>query len=320
LTPANVALGTTPVVTGTGLIGHTELHHAFSPGPGAAVLDVVLWMAIAVGAAAYTRGWFRLRSTARLASVRHLAAYLSAVGLMAAALVGPLDRAADRGLAPHMVQHMILVMAVPPLLLASRPYAIGIWGLPDRPRRSAARLLAERGTVRRLLAPVSPVVAFGLTALVHVVWHDPGLYDLAIRNPSVHAFQHATFVGSALAWWWHGLRAPPRLHACLSPGFRMVYLMGMGPVAMVIGMFIAFAPQPLYAAYAAEAARHGTDALADQQLGGAILWIMGGMMYLLAGLAGLAQDLSREERRNRASERPRPSAAAIPIPVRGAGG
>ncbi len=311
--------------------GNAEILHVVGSDPGIAIPDLVLWLFVATAAATYVTGWMRLRHDPRLAPRGRLGAYVAAVAILVVALVGPLDQAADRGLAAHMVQHMLLVMAAPPLLLAARPYAIGFWGLPVGARRVMARVLAQGRPVRLGLTAFTPLAAFAATALVHVVWHDPRLYDAAIRNGALHALEHVMFFGTALAWWWHGLRAPPRFHPRLAVGFRTAYFMGMAPVAMLIGMFIAFAPEPLYPTYALEAALHRTDALADQQMGGAILWVMGGMMYLLVGLAALASDLSRQERLaklgpdkyalgNAVSETLPPSAAATPTPVRSAAG
>src|SRR5690606_11862262 len=82
------------------------------------------------------------------------------------------------------------------------PIVPWLWALPDRLRPAAAAGLQQRavgGTWRRLTAPV---VAWGLHGATIWAWHVPAFYEAAVRHEGIHAVQHATFVGTAVLFWW----------------------------------------------------------------------------------------------------------------------
>ena len=69
----------------------------------------------------------------------HIACFGAGLLILLLAVASPLDTLADQGLAAHMVQHELLVLIVPPLLLFAAP----IWplwrALPARWRRASLR-------------------------------------------------------------------------------------------------------------------------------------------------------------------------------------
>jgi cytochrome c oxidase assembly factor CtaG len=254
------------------------------------VLGVVL-VALAV---TYMLGWLRLPHRGRIAGAGRATAYTAGIAFLVAAFYGPLDLWAEKSLAAHMVQHHLVVIAGA-LLLLGRPFPIGLWGLPIRARLWLRLGLDRTGWLRRALRHVTPGAAWALLMLAIVAWHDPRAYDASLRSPLVHAFQHLTLFGASIAFWWHALRAEPRLHRPLGVGTRAVYIMSLAPVSALVGMFLAFSTEPIYPTYVAEAIARGADPLADQQLGGAIMWVNGDMA-LVFGLIALARDLSKRER------------------------
>ena len=75
----------------------------------------------------------------------HLASYLIGLGLLGVALISPIDVLGQQLFALHMVQHLILMMIVPPLLLLANPYPILLWSLPKPWRRRILVPLMARG-------------------------------------------------------------------------------------------------------------------------------------------------------------------------------
>ena len=94
---------------------------------------------------------------------------------MLLALISPLDVLADDYLfSAHMLQHMLLVLAVPPLL---------ILGLPRELRESIVRIPAL-GTIERALR--NPLIAWTLGMAALWIWHMPRLYDATLASEATH--------------------------------------------------------------------------------------------------------------------------------------
>ena len=121
----------------------------------------------------YTIGWQRLRKRSthvRFATKRRLVAYWSGWALLVTALMSPLDRLGGQLFFMHMIQHLLLIMVAPPLLLLANPLPFLLWGLPAAQRRYAGRGLSQllhresrfRNGLRSITAPVyeSGVLAF----------------------------------------------------------------------------------------------------------------------------------------------------------------
>src|SRR3954468_10881809 len=81
-----------------------------------------LVVALVLTALVYARGWRRLHAQRPgRVSMGRLRAFLVGLGLLFVALASPLDTLADRSLPIHMAQHLVLLVLVPPLLLAGAP-------------------------------------------------------------------------------------------------------------------------------------------------------------------------------------------------------
>ncbi len=246
----------------------------------------------------FVRGWWRIRSqrTDRhpLASGWRLTAYLGGLVILGVALMSPIDVFGGQFFFMHMVQHLLLVMIAPPLLLVANPLPFFMWGLPSRARPTIGRWLRRGSVLRRVLHPLT---APGLVWLVFVAfllgWHDPNAYDAALRSDLIHDLEHTTFFGTSMLFWWHVVGAGPRLRS-LSPGVRLAVLLGTVPVNAAAGVAIAFASQPLYAYYTTVPRLWGITVMQDQMIGGVIMWIPGSMMYLLAALIVISRLIRSE--------------------------
>src|ERR1700758_397681 len=99
-------------------------------------VDWGVLLPLAVAAAVYSRGWLvlRRRGSARVAA-ENLAAFLGGLIALWIALASPIEAFAGLLLSVHMVQHMLLMMVAPPLLLLGQPALPLLWGLPRDVRR-----------------------------------------------------------------------------------------------------------------------------------------------------------------------------------------
>ncbi len=250
----------------------------------------------------YTLGWWRLRRRGHrpLANGWHLTAYLSGLGVLALALLSPIDALGDLLFSMHMVQHELLMMVAAPLLLLGAPFPIALWGLPVSLRHTIGRLLARHAPFRRVLRRLSaPWVAWVLYVGVLWLWHAPAAYDAALRNEFIHDVEHISFFVTALLFWWHVIGAAPRIHGEMGYGMRIGYVLAALAQNEILSVGISLSRQPLYPYYTAVPRLWGLSVLEDQMLGGAIMWIPGGMMYALTAILLIARLLNREEEETR---------------------
>jgi putative membrane protein len=211
-----------------------------------------------------------------------------ALGLLAIviAIDSPLDPLADSLFAAHMAQHVLLLAVAPPLIVVSAPW-LRIWQpLPLRLRRTLARAVALSPRLRALRraaqALAHPLCAWALLNVTMVVWHIPALYDLTLRSEPVHELEHALFFVTGLLFWGAVFDSPP-FRARLDWLWRVAFVVTGMLVGWVLALVLAFAPSPLYPAYAGLAHRPGgLSALADQQLAAGVMWVPGSLAYTVA--------------------------------------
>ncbi|HEX5385757.1 MAG TPA: cytochrome c oxidase assembly protein [Gemmatimonadales bacterium] len=200
---------------------------------------------------------------------------------LALALVSPIHELGESLFSAHMVQHELLMAVAAPLLVLGRPLAPMLRGLP-RSWRLALGALARRPSVRRAWRWLSrPAVATAIQMLVLWIWHLPAVFSTVLVSDLAHAAQHASFLGSALLFWWAmlGPRAR-RVHAGENVGWLFVTMLLTG----ALGALLTLATVPWYPAYAARTAAWGVTPLEDQQLAGLIMWVPAGTAYIAAAL------------------------------------
>jgi putative membrane protein len=144
----------------------------------------------------------------------------------------------------------------------------------------------------------NPMVAFAIFNIDFVAWHIPAFYEATLQNSTLHIIEHLLFIGTAFLNWWPVLSPMPELPRLPAPA-QILYLFAQALPATILGAFIVFAPQPLIPTYAAAPAIFGIDAASDQQFSGLIMWMPGGMVYLLALSIVWFVWLDREERAER---------------------
>jgi cytochrome c oxidase assembly factor CtaG len=137
-----------------------------------------------------------------------------------------------------------------------------------------------------------PAIAFTLQAVAIWAWHVPRLFNASVTDPVAQALQHASFFGTAILFWASVLR-PHRG----GEGVAVMSLFLTSLHTTILGALIALAERPWYTAYAAAAEAHGFSLLLDQQLGGYIMWMPGGMSYAVAAFVLVGRWLAPPKRR-----------------------
>jgi putative membrane protein len=260
-------------------------------------LEPVVLVGLALAGWLYIRGVRRLwRESSAGLGVRKWEAACYAGGWLAlfVALVSPLHPMGSVLFSAHMTQHEVLMLIAAPLLVLGRPLIAYLWALPVEWRRKAGRV-GKVGWVRAgWHAITNPLAAWAIHAVTLWVWHAPALFQATLKSELVHTTQHLTFLLSALLFWWaliHGR------HALMGYGAAVLYMFTTSVHSGVLGALLTFASSAWYPAYSATTESWGLTPLEDQQLGGLIMWVPAGLVYLFAGLALFAGWLRESERR-----------------------
>jgi cytochrome c oxidase assembly factor CtaG len=185
----------------------------------------------------------------------------------------PFDGWADRWLAAHMSQHIVLMTVVPPLVVLGRPWPRLWLPFPLATRRAVAGALARSRAFRRTGgALMRPPVALALQTAAIAIWHVPVLYDAAVRSETVHVVEHVSFVAPALLFWGALLDAPP-VRTRMDQLHRAKWFAAAMVPGWILAIVLAFANAPVYGAY---------RSLTDQQLAAGVMWVPGSITYFVA--------------------------------------
>ena len=231
------------------------------------------------------------------------AAFFSGLAAIVAALASGIDALAVDLFSVHMLQHMLLVAAGAPLLLLGGPVRPLLLGLPRGLRRAVVRPLAGNAAVRGLLHLLRhPLVAVLLYVGGIYLWHWPALYDAAVEDTALHVVEHFSFLLTAVLFW-SVVIDPEPFRSPLPYPLRMVYLLLSGAALnTLLGGLLSFSTRVFYPHYADRTAKYGIDALTDQRVGGAIMWVPGDVIFLIAVSACFFIWLETEEREQRLRE------------------
>ena len=203
----------------------------------------------------------------RTPSTGQRATFFVALALLFLSLNGWVHDLSDYYLfSAHMVQHLVLTLVVPPLL---------IMGTPGWMLRPALRWRGVASTARAI---TTARPAFLIFTVVLVVWHLPPMYELAMAHHPVHIVQHLCFLMSATVMWWPILSPMPELPRLPYPA-QMLYLFLLTIPMSIVAVCIAYSGKVLYPAYAAAPRIWGITPLQDQMIGALIMWIPGGFFF-----------------------------------------
>jgi putative membrane protein len=243
--------------------------------------DIVIPTVIVV--AIYVAGILRRSSAASggAHAWRHVA-FLGGVAAIFLSLESPLDSLAERLFSFHQIQHLLLRMIGPMLIMLAAPQAMLIAGLPSAVRRGALGPLLGSRTARGLFAPlVNPVVNTALFIAALYVWEIPALHNAAILNDPIHYAMHVTMLLAGLLFWWRIFDARPA-PVSTRYGVRLMMLWVVTLSNIAIGAYTTLKTTRLYPAYDVAGRPFHMAPLADESIGGFIMWVPGSMMCLAA--------------------------------------
>jgi putative membrane protein len=271
----------------------------------------VVLVSVGALAALYVGGWWRLRRSPRTRGAApgwRLAAYLVGLASIVVALCSPIELLAELSFTAHMVQHQLLMMMAPPLLLLAAPFPVILWALPPRLRRRVGALVVRPGPIRRTLRTLTGMPVAGVLYSVTLWgWHHPAAYEAALGYPLLHDIEHLTFFGTAVLFWWPIVNPAPRLHRLgtgVMYGARIGYLILATAQNTLLGAVLGLSERVFYPSYAA-APRLLADwgPVDDQAFGGGVMW-SGSHMFLVAILVLLHRAMDAEGRKASARARP----------------
>jgi putative membrane protein len=185
------------------------------------------------------------------------------------ALISPLDELGDEFLfSAHMVQHLLLLyVAAPCWLLGAPDWLSG---------------LALRGTWLRFARQLTrPPLAFATFAGTLLLWHVPSIYGLAQDYEGVHIAEHLMYLGAGLVGWWPIMGPASGALPRPTAPVRMLFLFALALPCSLLGAILTFAQSPLYSHYVQAPRAFGLSVVADQRLGGLLMWVPTHMLLLL---------------------------------------
>ena len=156
----------------------------------------------------------------------------------------------------HMIAHMTLVTVVAPLI-------------------AAALARSRFDPVERRPSWFSPITASVIEFVVIWAWHAPALHTVARHDAGMFALEQASFLCAA-TYLWMSILGGDRASGAMRTGTGIIALVLTFAHMTMLGAVLALAPRDLYG--------HGAAALADQQLGGAVMIAAGTVAYLGAAL------------------------------------
>jgi putative membrane protein len=227
-------------------------------------------------------------------------------GLLAVllALVSPLGYWSGTFIWVRALQDILLGVVAPPLIVLGAPWLVLRRGLGRPASRPDAAVLAEAGQAAAAAAPVPrrppprlrswPVAVTGLFILVWCGWYVPVLYDAGLHHPVVLAAQAVSYLGVGVLFWLQLIGSRP-VTPRFAPLYRVMLIAAVVLASTVLGMVLGFGANVIYPGYRGVGSHHLLTVTGDQQLGGAELWVLVLLPYVIAGVSLLIQWLNDEE-------------------------
>ena len=269
----------------------TGHHHVPSPWS----IPIPLTLFVALIALVYLKGWSRLRSAAALPAWR-AASFLVGLALIWAALGSPLGMLDERFLTAHMLKHLLLMTVAPALLLLASPVTPLLRGLPHRFVESILIPASRISPIHRLgkfLA--NPIVCWLAAALALVAWHIPAIFASALASPTLHHFEHLTFIAAGILFWWPVVKSWSDVPNW--SGWPMLLYLFLATIPCdILSAYLTFCDRVVYPSYLEMPNGSLNSVLQDQQLAGALMWTCITVIYLVPAVALTVQLLQRPSR------------------------
>ena len=226
------------------------------------------------------------------------ASFVLGLLVLMTALLSGIDPYSDELLSVHVVQHLLLILAAPALLLWGAPVRLALSACSPAGRGAIGAVLRQRWV--RVLT--RPACGFALFTIVMLGTHLTGLYEVALRDQTVHAFEHAAYFWSGLIFLLPILAADPVPHPP-SAIARFCWLMAAMTVMFIPAALFMFDEHVRYPFYLAPARALHRSALADQHAAGMIMLFAGGVAMAALAILVAMESMILEERRQQRRDR-----------------
>lgn len=253
---------------------------------------------ITFAALAYGAGVIRIQAeigSRHVVKTAQTAAFAGALTLFIIVLSPEVDEITHALFSAHMVQHLVLILFIPPLLVWSRPVLVMIWALPRGVRKKFATsrpVYWLRSAAWHVMHPLSVATLFLGT---FSFWHLPRPYAWSLNNEWVHTFEHMSFVVTAFMFWTLVIEPSGRRRMEFVPS--MLFVATIAILSGLPGALMILSPVVLFKAHGMAPYAWGLTPLEDQQIAGLIMWIPAGIFFL-APIAWLfVKSLQHSERR-----------------------
>src|SRR5215470_2257454 len=210
-----------------------------------------------------------------------LGSFVAGLAVLVFALASPLDAFAGLLLQVHMIQHLLLMLVAPPLLLLGAPAVPLLRGVPKSFAKNGLGPFLAWPQLRRLGEGLThPVVCWLALVVATWTWHVPSVYQLALRSPGWHALEHGCFIAAAVLFWWPVVQPWPSRPRW--PRWAMApYLLLADVQNSAFSAILVFSERLLYPHYANVPRLGGGSALDDQIAAGAIMWVPAALFFLV---------------------------------------
>ncbi|MBE7520617.1 MAG: cytochrome c oxidase assembly protein [Thermoflexaceae bacterium] len=234
----------------------------------------------------------RSGSQRRLASTRRLISFLSGLLLVLLTVFGPLAAYSSTFLTAHMIQHFVLITIAPPLLLAGAPLTL-LLVAAGRARRD--RWLYPLLHSRWFIGFTNPLVGLVLFAVIPVGWYISPAFEQSLTNVWLHYLGYGIFLFAGTHYWWPIVGVNPSRWN-LSHPIRVAYLFALVPIHAFLGSLFYEPTQVIYEDLQALPRYWGPSPLFDQQIAGAMMFIVGEIIGIIATLVAASRWASADER------------------------
>ena len=223
------------------------------------------------------------------------ASFFAGLFMIFIALQSPVANLAEHMLSFHQLQHFLLRMAAPLLVLLGAPLTPMLRGLPPWILQGVVRPTVRHPLARAIYEKLTnPVISVSIFMGVLYLWQFPGGFNLALRNEFVHAFMHMTLMSSGFIFYWAVIDPAPR-RSRVHYGVRVLYLGLIVLPNTLLGAVITFSRGIIYSGYEDVYQPFGMSLMTDQQIGGLLLWVPGDMMSILVAGIVMIMWYEREE-------------------------
>ena len=261
-------------------------------------IAVSLTLIIVFTALVYLRGWLHLRSTSlNIISTWRAISFFLGLSFTWAAVASPIASFDEKMLTAHMVQHLLLMTFAPPLIWLGEPAMPVLYGLPRQFVKVVIDSAFQWTPVKQLGRVLGqPAVCWLAAAAALVAWHVPALFRLGMESQTWHLFEHASFLGTGLLFWWPVVQPWPSVPRWPRWSILLYLFLATLPCDVLSGLLV-FSDRIAYPMYLCTPRQSGLSVLEDQQCAGALMWTCVTVVFLVAGTILSMQLLSLQTSR-----------------------